>query len=356
MRDDQTEGEVLVMDYREPLRTRAADHRLEAVAPIADERLRRRRSPWTSPDRTRPDHRGHLLLIATLVALGGSTYLGLMLFRAATDWLQHQKEYQVPFKRIQLVPKPPPWYRGSTEAFLASVRSDANESQQLSVLSWEPGRIKSAFLRNPWVESVVRVSYLPHGLRVELQYREPVALVVIPPAGQYLLDEKATILPIQDVDVDRLVRLGTMIRISGQEGLTDPSDPRPGKSWEPKPGVVDLSEGNGRIKAATKLASFLVHKTRALGRSQPPALHIPDIIPTDRKSRGLFMLNAEKTAILWGEAPGDEQPGKLSAQEKWAMLQEWSGRTKKRSDLTPGYWEFTREGLRHVTINRPDSP
>ena len=48
-----------------------------------------------------------------------------------------------------------------------------------------------------------------------------------------------------------------------------------------------------------------------------------DIDVTNFHPFGLYVWNAERVAIWWGDAPGDEPPGKPNAKQKWAMLRRW---------------------------------
>ena len=162
------------------------------------------------------------------------------------------------------------------------------------------------FVQSPWVESVVRVSFPPQGVRVELQYREPVAQINIPGDKRYLLDRSATILPRSDVDWDRLKQLGPLVLIHGSD-LVAPSDPQPGATWKPKAGIADIA--SKEIGGSDRPPSWRVSGQEDASvpvRPCSPALEIREINPTDPDGRGLFMWNGEDTWILWGEAPGEE--------------------------------------------------
>src|SRR5262249_50328102 len=153
-----------------------------------------------------------LLVLAIAAGVGGFTYFGSRAIRASIAWLQSQAPYQILFKDIQLVESPPAWYRGGTAAFLESVRRNAHESASLPLLGLTPKRVKLAFLQNAWVDGVLRVGYPPQGISVEMRFRHPVARVRVSRAEQFLVDEQAIILPLQDVDLERL---GPLIDIVG---------------------------------------------------------------------------------------------------------------------------------------------
>jgi hypothetical protein len=347
-----------VTEHPEAPRIAYGDRRADSRAP---DPIVRNTSPipgWRRPDRSN-EHRRILLLATCISVLFGSIYVISLAVRTIKEWLIVQPSYQVPFDEIKLVPPPPEWYRGDARAFLESVRERAGISRPIPILEMTAEQVKVMFVQSPWVERVDRVIYPPHGLRIELQYREPVALITIPGNGAYLLDRSATILPRSDVDPDRLKQPGRLVHIQG-DGLAAPSDPQPGATWKPKAGIADItSEGNLRIRSAAGLAGFLVKKMRATEAPLLPALEISHINPMDLSGRGLFVWNGDKTWILWGDAPGEEPPGSLDAEEKWAFLRVWGERTLNRHlPTSEDYWEFSKVGLvRHAELNpssRPD--
>src|SRR5262249_3316007 len=152
----------------------AGDHRLGAVAHSPEAGIGPSRPRLRGPIRPRNDRRALLILAVLAVGAAGLAYLGYRAARFAIDWLGAQGPYQGPFSGIRLDPEPPPWYRGGAPRFLETVRRRAGEAEALPVLALEPGRVRSAFLEDPWVEGVVSVSYPPRGIRVELVYRQPV--------------------------------------------------------------------------------------------------------------------------------------------------------------------------------------
>jgi hypothetical protein len=344
MKDRQTRGGVEVTEHPETPRIAYGDRRAE---PRADDPNPQLSLPAPTGHRhVRPDT--YRRLIVALV-ISGSGLLLWVAFRTTHAWLVAQPLYQLPFDQIEITP-PPEWIRGGRQAFLKSVQERAGISKPLPLLDLEKEQVKAIFLGSPWVENVL-VSHPPLGLSVELQYREPVAWVQVDgekaPDFYYLIDRNATILPRSDVDPEWLKRRGPLVVIRGN-GLLSPLDPRPGTIWKPKAGVGDIVEGNLRIPSAAKLAGFLADKVRSDGSSLPPALQICQMDPTDPRGRGLFLWNGEDTWILWGGAPGDESPGELVAEEKWAMLRSWSERTADRRLPMADCWEITKGGVVQV--------
>ena len=339
------------MEHREPPRIGAGDRQFDPVAPDPKGRFRVCRIESIGSARLR---NRRYLLWAIALTVGLAVVVGYIAIPALVEWLQSQDFYRVPFRSIRLDPELPPWYRGGTDDFLERVRRYAREEEVLPILRLEPHRIERAFGHHPLVDRVVRVIYRPGGVGVALRFRQPVARVEIAATEQYLLDETATILPMEEVDRDRLERLGPVITI-GARGLAGPFDPQPGATWKPKPSVLDLDERNGRIPAAAKLAGFLVRKMQSLGPAAAPALQILEITATDppAERRGLFLWNREETSILWGAAPGEEGPGNLTAEEKWGALCDWTEQTQERTLPAGDYWEFTSEGRLRPIRTRP---
>ncbi len=67
----------------------------------------------------------------------------------------------------------------------------------------------------------------------------------------------------------------------------------------------------------------------------------------DTKGRGLFLKDDGDTAILWGEAPGEEAGGGLTAEEKWRILDDNARKGRISNVPAEDYWEITPGGLKH---------
>jgi len=353
MRDDRADGGIQVMEHREPPRIAAGDRRFDGAIEEPGGRFRLRRF---DPDRSRhqPDlGRAGLLTLAAVAVLAGLIYLAYHATRAAVRWLHHQSNYQLPFNQIRLATEPPAWYRGGTQEFLEQVRLGAGESERISLLAVVPERLRLAFKKYAWVEDVVKVSYGPGRVVVDLRYRRPVAWVDLRNGRQQIVDDEGILLPPEDIDA---AQLGQLIKITG-DGLGAPSDPRAGVIWKRKASTTDMGEADPRIQAAARLAGFLRTEPRARDALSSQALLILQIMVTDLAHEGLFMMNAEGTLIWWRKAPGDERSGKLklSAEQKWAMLRHWQQSTRARFLNEGDYWAFSSKGLYHVCTH-PRSP
>lgn len=272
-------------------------------------------------------------------------YVGGRAVSSAVAWLHRQPQYQIPFDGIELLTPPPECFRGGARAFLERVRRNADEAETIPVLDLDPARIERAFKLFPWVEAVESVDFPPRGLSIRLSYREPAAKILLPGPVQFVLDRNGLILPLDDIDLERL---GPTVRIEGG-GIVPPSSDRFGKLWQ-----TTSAESPGRtavdrkILQAAHLAGFFLEPSRSKAAESMPSLRILSINITD--PRGLFIQNAEDAMLLWGQGPGDEQAGELSAEKKWEILESQAGREPIRPGKPGDYWEFGRGELRFKRI------
>jgi hypothetical protein len=344
------------MEHRDPSRSAGEDPRTGAVAHGVQGRLEPPQMALPRPSRRGLD-RGRMLRLAVWLVAG---LIGAVLaYRAgiaAVAWLGEQPAYQVPFRSIVLDPPPPTWYRGGSAGFLENVRQRARMPETIPLLKFNDRELEDVFKLSPWTQEVLKITRRPLGLTIRLNYHRPVAIVPTPSHQEYLVDRSAIILPLEEVDRERLEHDHDLIRIDG-EGLMDPLDPQPGLAWKPQPGLTDIAAGNHHIADAAEVAYFLEEKSHSLDRVANPSLNIRSINPMDKhpEYRGQFLCNAESTYILWGEAPGQEGPKSLGAEEKWKKLVEWSRTEKNRILPYRHYWEITAAGVVHVDPSRPAS-
>jgi hypothetical protein len=330
------------MEHREPPRIAPGDRRFDGAIGEPEAGFRLRAFVPAQGRRHLGIGRAGLLAVFGIAMLAGVLFLVRQATRGAVGWLHHQSRYQVPFREIRLATEPPPWYRGGGSEFLERVRQGAGEDERFSLLDVGPERLTLAFKKNPWVEDVIKVGYAPGRVVVELRYRWPVAWVDLP--QKRIVDQEAIILPHENIDPDLL---GRLIMITG-DGLAPPADPRAGVIWKTRTGANDLGETDRRIEGAAKLAGFLKRQSNSGESPAVPALLFREIIVTDFERRGLFIVNEEGAEVCWGSAPGDERPGRLTAERKWTMLREWQQSTRSRCLPTFDYWAFSRAGLYHV--------
>ena len=283
-----------------------------------------------------------LLLMVSLLAV--LFYAGGHALRSAVEWLHRQPQYQLPFVQIELLDPPPAWFRGGTAGFLERVRANANEVETLPLLDVDPARIERAFKLFPWVEEVRSIDFPPRGLVVGLSYREPVAQIRLDAERQYVLNGDGLILPSEDVESSKLAPL---MQIS-PKSLVAPSRDRVGKVWatvsDPE-ADPDRAALDRNVIQAAQLSRFLLDPSRRAEADANPALKIFHIHAS--RPAGLFVQNTEQTLIFWGRGPGAEEPGELSAPEKWGALVEQAKKGGMKL-ANRQYWIFTSDGLQKV--------
>ncbi len=332
------------MEHREPPRIGAGDRLVGGAveSPAAEGRLRA-----FDPLRSRARVISTRLMITTLAATcltGMLVYLGTRAAGAVASWLHRQSKYQLAFDDIQLVRELPAWYRGGKREFLSRVRRSSGNAERISQLEVRPDRIGKAFKLDPWVEEVIKVTYSPGSIAVDLKFREPVAWVKLASGQQQIVDGHGRLLPSEDVDIEMV---SPIVMITGKK-LTAPADPRAGVVWKSTAGAADPDRVDDRIVAAAGLAAFLRQHLTDLGPERPLALRMTEIMVADAKAFGerrLFTVNAQGTVFWWGSAPGSETSREPTAHEKWQILLRWN-ETPPKSPLDEGdYYSFSKKGL-----------
>jgi hypothetical protein len=270
--------------------------------------------------------------------LAAGVYLGAHAFQSAVDLLNQQRQYQLAFLDIKLKHNPPSWFRGGAPTFLKQVRATAGEDEVLPLLKLKKGRIERDFRVFPWVDEVRRIEYPPGGIEVDLVYKTPVAVIPFRRGVQVVVDAHGHVLPAEDIDPRTL---GALIKIMGTptSPLVPSVDYPPGKALKSgAAGALGARQDRAVVRAAN-LAGFLDDPDRRQQAVRLPALRIVNIIATD--DRGLFVQNAEETAILWGDAPGNEADDEPNAAEKWQILRRWAKNSGQRSLPNGDFWAFS---------------
>ncbi|MFI4875376.1 MAG: hypothetical protein ACIALR_08570 [Blastopirellula sp. JB062] len=161
---------------------------------------------------------------------------------------------------------------------------------------------------NPWIKSVQRVvKYYPTKIMVDLQYRQPVALVEI---KAKIGDADRALVPI---DVEGVILPGSGNAFLEQNlaqfprinvgGTLPEADRKPGDPW-----------GDQRVADAAKIAAALGNVWTRLKLYRVVAV-------AGEGEGGLFELHTHEGAhLIWGSAPGAELPHENSAAQKIGML------------------------------------
>jgi hypothetical protein len=283
------------------------------------------------------------LLILVLLLLGGARAR-----QATLSWLSGQPEYVCNFREITLEPSPPPWIKSGRDGLLERVLSESKAPEWLPVLDLDLSGIERAFkLHSPWVERVERVERAyPNLLVVRLRYREPVAEAQWPGnrPPRIVVDREGVILPVDDLD---WLAAGPLIWIMK---VKPPADPLPGRFWGVGEASGELAQPDPKVAAAAQLAAFFKARQRQ-GHAIPPDWRIV-AIDTDQ-APALWTLTANETLIFWGDPPGCEPPGELTADQKWTLFREWVQNPASAPVKYPDFLEFAKRRVRRHSDGRP---
>jgi hypothetical protein len=227
-----------------------------------------------------------LPLLTMSLVLSGMMFWPQLL-RLVPD-LSNRPEYQIGWSDVA-VTQPGRWVPLD---LLEQVRTQSGRPAELSLLDDGLVRqIADAFVRHPWVESVTSVIKQPHGVQVELVYRQPV-LMVRTSRGVYPVDARGVLLPPADFSVTDVDQFPQVLHVR-----TMPEGPA-GTSW-----------GDEAVAGAARLAARLTagsdHETPwkryglqaiVVRSKQGPVANVEDII--------YGLTTAEGSQIVWGHAPG----------------------------------------------------
>lgn len=216
--------------------------------------------------------------------------------------LRQRNEYQLRTADIRVV-DPPPYVPSD---FVAQVSQRAGLPEEVSLLDEGLNEnIAAAFKRHPWVLRVVRVQKtIGGGIEVELEFREPVAMIEVR-QGLYPVDIYGTLLPPGDFTPDTAKRYPLVTGVA-----TVPEGPA-GTVWS------DVA-----VTAGADLAYELSEFWESLGLL---AIHITGQTKADATIDDLTLELSTKggSRIVWGRAPSSRHPGELPASQKIARMEKY---------------------------------
>jgi len=296
---------------------------------------------WTRPGEFIHDEKGGTNRRNWFLTLGLLVSVAALLvatgwLNTARDWLAARPEYQVRWSEVKLEPAPPDYIRSGSAGVLAGVRKRLGNRESISSLGQAWSELAHAIpLGSPWVEEVksIVVSSYPNQLKIELVYRQPVAVLNVPgnTGGKIVLDRQGVVLPIDDVD---LKRAGSLIRI---DGLSGPLEPRPGLTL-----VSSGSPDEPRLEAALKLTNFAMSQSESHSTQPEPSLL--QAVNLRYGNRQIFAQTRDGLWVLWGDAPDLEPAGSLNALQKWNFLRDWLANHAPVADRPGSYLVFTTNG------------
>lgn len=217
--------------------------------------------------------------------------------------LQKRTEYQLSFSQIQISPLPA---RPVPENLLEQVGKQTDVPHEFSVLDDHlTAELADAFSQHPWVANVVRVrKSFPASVVVELEYRQPVAMVQIP-GGRVPIDIDGIILPSTDFSTSDLQRYPLIRNVSSKPAS------RPGSAWQ-DPSLI----------AAARLAKLLGSKWSSL---KLEAIVVPATATakTNVNDVPLELIGEGGSKIIWGRTPDTDHPGELEPAQKIRRLEKY---------------------------------
>lgn len=257
------------------------------------------------------------ILVGSVVAVavaGSIATGGYFMWRYGAPRLRQRPEYHVAVDAIEITP-PPPWIKSNLHE---EVRKLAGLPDSLVLLDSDVlEQTAQAFALHPWVAKVVRASKsYPATLRLELRYREPVAMIDVSD-GLFPVDVEGVLLPSEAFSADQAK---IYPRVDGIRS-------RPA-------GTAGMPWGDPLVTGAAKIAVALQRHWQALHLDSIEVGKWNVVGNTDAEL--FYLLSKGGTRIVWGRPPGTDHPGEISADEKIARL--------------------TRYLAEHGSLEAPDGP
>lgn len=213
--------------------------------------------------------------------------------------LRNDRQYRLATSQIEITP-PPHWV---PHDLAEQIARRAGLPDELSLLDSDVvRRVATAFEQHPWVKGQVKVSTsVPARMHVELEYREPVAMVRVTQTGKsglFPIDADGTLLPSEDFAPAEIAKYPVI------ENVSVPPSSAAGTVWKDV-GVL------GAARLAVELKPFW----EQFGFE---SIHAP--ASSDRKlawdDLSLQLSTRGGSRVIWGRPPGAKHPGELPADKK----------------------------------------
>ncbi len=249
-------------------------------------------------------------LVATITVICTATIL----------WEQHHESlvdhglYRISPENVH-INEPPVWLQTPLRNSLAELTESGK-----SLLDTDMVPAAADFAsRLPWVRTVNRIEKNASGLEMQLEYRQPIALV--DPINA----------PAVPVDADGVVFDATLLQSSEQSRLeTDLL--RINMPW------LDLNSAlpwhtaaDQRITAGARLAEYLGANAKTLGLFRVVTYDRPTRLETEQPQWEIWTPN--RTRVFWGAAPGFETNRESSAAIKMAALEQFVDKFGRLEDF-----------------------
>ena len=243
-------------------------------------------------------HPGLWFLVATCVMIGGA----INIWETRRSDLVDVQKFELGSEQITINQQPDWMDEDLRNVILNEIQSPANLLNEHLVAN-----TARVLAENPWIERVDRVEKGAAGLRIDLSYRIPVAVVdfhqsdrrqVPVDRSAMVMDQKIT----KSVDIDRLMHI---------------SIPRPEKT---QPATWQVWN-DARVQEAAKICEFLNQEAASLELYRVVNYEMKSGGATAKKPYEVWTKNGVK--IVWGAAPGHEPAGEATAAEKLQAIQQF---------------------------------
>ena len=246
---------------------------------------------------------GHAWLASATVVF--CAVIGLTTFHL---WQQHGNKivsnprYRLKTDRLEVTPQPD-WIRSDV------VQNAITYGHLYNANLLDPElhlRVRQAFGVQPWVKKVLRINKkFPSALEVDLEYRQPVAMVFVP-KGTFVDHDYDGLIPVDDE--------GCMLPTEMNKSEGDLYPKIFGIDSFPA-GMAGNPWGDPRVAEAAQIVTLLssAWEKLELWAIQVPKVQSPIEGPVDKN---YYLITKKQRRIPWGPAPGKEAPGSPSAVEK----------------------------------------
>jgi hypothetical protein len=286
-----------------------------------------------------------------------SGYVVFSIARKLRDYVASRPDQQLPWSKVELVPEPS-WILGGKKVILDQARSAWAGGETLSLLDITLKELENPFKLSHWVKKVDKIERSPGALKVYLELRKPVAVVVLPHLVEnaYPIDSEGFILLSSEIDWVP----GKSLQV---RGLDEPliqiwhvQSRSSHEFWDRWKSLDkdDKAEPDPMVFWAAKLAEFLQEQPRTTPLGQPSPRIVKILLPVDR-TLSAFLQDEDDNLILWGHPLTEAEPGEASPEERWKMLLEWVDREGFVPAKWPKYHRFTREGVESSEPKEPMS-
>ena len=240
-------------------------------------------------------------VLAVIVIFFIASAIGWYVYK---DNILQQQQYQLKPEILNLSPEQPDWIKGDV---LETVFADQKLGEHYLTDRKIASQLRDAFLLHPCISAVTRVAKKPDGVDVMLEYRTPVAMVVVKLDNRtwlYPVDNQAVVLPPREFSADDV---GGYLRIT--------------HDYVPPAGQVGDSWGDEKLAKVAQIAGMLSKAPwQVMGLYNLELTQSPE---SNQSVLYILMKDVPGFRILWGSLPGDEAPDELSAPDKLSRLVEF---------------------------------